>query len=484
MIKKRLSLLRLLSTPNLFLILATIFGTYFILNVPLLWGSDETFHTMRIYQLSEGNLRAQHLGDTRELGGYGGDVPENLVKLTQYVNYDLQNNATTSTIFGTKNVNDPSIYKELGNKKLDDGKYTSYAFSNTAAYSPVPYLPSLVGMWIAQGLDLSVSQSIKLMRAFSLVAYVVVIYVALKILKKSNYKWIIFSIALLPTTLFQASIISADSLTNAILILYSAILLKALVIPKYKLKILEIILLGFSIISIPLLKPGYLPLILLVFLIPNNRFIAKNSAISFKFTLMASSFFLAALWSLATKSVAQTIKLIKPGEDWQDIDTHGQIIYIIHQPVAYIENIARTLLLNDNNYIGDIVGSLGFNAVKVPGIVFILEIVILVTAILLTENVVIKKRVPYTIIASVFGCFLLTVTILYISYSSVGSPVVSGIQGRYFLPLIPLLLGAIALIIPTQHFGLKQHSAKIVLCSMVIFCLFASAFRYHYVTWG
>ena len=49
-----------LKTDHIFALIA--FFRIFVFRTPLLWGTDETSHIARVYQLSEGDVRANTLG--------------------------------------------------------------------------------------------------------------------------------------------------------------------------------------------------------------------------------------------------------------------------------------------------------------------------------------------------------------------------------------------------------------------------------------
>lgn len=470
----------------MFLILSICFGCYFVVKVPLLWGSDETFHTMRIYQIAQGHLRSDFLGDTREKGGFGGAIPTSLHELVLNVNHDQFNNVANGNPPGTKNVDDPSIYRRIGGLKLMNGASSTYAFPNTAAYSPVPYLPMVFGMRIAQWLNPNLLQTIMFMRLLGLASFVGIIYYSLRLLRGQPAQWLVFVVALLPMTVFQSAIITADTLTIAISLLFFSLVVYSLSADRFTL-VHKLLLLATT-ISIPLLKPGYLLLVPLILLVPNRHFERMKSGLLYKVGVIGVTFILVMAWNYLTRDVADAVSLIKPGNGEEYIHVTDQLGYIFTSPLAYLTVVARTLLLSDARYITEMLGSLGFNVVFLPGAAILSTALSLLLATIASGRQVISRRVSYILLASVVLCFGSIVTTIYLTFTKVGGPEVSGIQGRYLIPLVPpLLLGIGKLVDGRLAFSIalvKTAYYHYVMYALVTFSLLAAAIKYTYVTWG
>lgn len=195
-------MLKHIKTAHIFVIIAALFGLFFVFSTPLLWGTDETSHLARIYQISGGQILPERVGDTRNEGGYGGYIPENLYRLILYVDYNLTNNVNNPKL-GIKYVNSSQTYTVFGKLYLNNSKKVEYGFPNTSVYSPIAYIPALTGIIISNNLHVNVYWTIMIMRLFDLVFYITVVWLALMILNNFRAKWIIFAVALLPTALYS-----------------------------------------------------------------------------------------------------------------------------------------------------------------------------------------------------------------------------------------------------------------------------------------
>jgi uncharacterized membrane protein len=84
--------------------------------------------------------------------------------------------------------------------------------------------------------------------------------------------------------------------------------------------------------------------------------------------------------------------------------------------------------------------------------------------------------------------FLVIITGMYLTFTSYAEPMIMGIQGRYFIPLLlPLLVVIIELLVRTKtkitNTFTVQH-ADMLLVAMVCTSLFFAAAKFIFVTWG
>lgn len=477
-----------LNAHNAFMIIAIVFGLFFLRTTPLLWGADETTQLGRAYQVSQGHVQPELFGIFHG-GGYGGQMPQAFINLIYYVNEDITTHSRENSN-GVGQVNNPSGYKALAAQKIGPPK-TLYVFSNTAPYSPLVYAPSALGLrlGIAGGFD--VGNTIHLARLFDLLSYILIIGLALKSLRRTNIKWIIFAVALLPMSLFQASIITADSLTIAVSLLLVALAAKGFLTDDDFTKS-DKVLLALSIISLPLLKPTYLPLIFLVLLIPGKK-LSKSYQVAntFKSILLFASICFFGFWSYETRNITDTLRLVIPGPVWDTINPKQQEHFLIRHEFSYLLTIARTFLIYDNAYFTQFFGLLGFNYVAIPAVSIIASFISLILALVLSSGI--KQRVSKMKLTSIFvvvaASVLFMLTTFYITLSTVGTTVIGGLQGRYFIPLAaPTLLG-LGLLIPrikissADYKKLYRH-ATVLLVALIVFSLTLSAIKYYYFTFG
>ncbi|HUD10548.1 MAG TPA: DUF2142 domain-containing protein [Candidatus Saccharimonadales bacterium] len=468
---------------SLFVVIALVFGLVFVFATPLLWGADETTQLGRAYQVSEGHVQPEFFGIFHG-GGYGGQMPAAFIKLIDYVNNDITHPKPNA--LGIHQVNSTAAYKTLGAQKIGPAT-TPYVFSNTAPYSPLAYAPSAVGLDVGHLLQLRVGEAIHLARLFGLLVYVALIWFGLKVLQKSRVKWIIFTVALLPMSLFQASMITADSITIAMCLLLVALVLKGLFLAG-PFRRADIIMLCLSVVTVPLLKPTYLPLIFLALLIPDAKLSIKSSlARLLKGAPILAGLLFFGLWSFETRHITDTLRLVIPGTVWSTINPSLQEHFLIRHPLSYMGAIVRTFILYDNAYFNQFFGLLGFNYIQIPAVSIAASFLSLIMALLVSENV--REKLSKLKVASIFVVVLASVlfmlTTFYITLTSVGGGTIGGLQGRYFIPLAaPLLLG-IALLLPKLRIAYTKvayRQAASLLVALVVVSLTISMIKYYYFT--
>lgn len=292
---------RLVRVELLFLVICLGSGLYVISKLPPMWGADETSHTARIYQISQGHLYA--VKDAK--GMYGGNIPYNLAALTRFVYADL---ATGQGYDGypthEKLIDEPSIYTNFKKQKFDS-KTSPAQFTGAASYSPLAYLGSIPGAYIARTRDMSIGSMIFMSRIGGLILYALLVTAALYVLRQHSARWIIFVIALLPMSVFQASIISTDSLAIASAIAGFACLIKLFGDNKRGVtaSTAYLICLFISVCLATHIKPVYIFLSLPALALPVSIWSGRRRMLAYKIGLILACLLVTGIWLYSTRSI-------------------------------------------------------------------------------------------------------------------------------------------------------------------------------------
>jgi uncharacterized membrane protein len=474
---------------TVFVAIALFFGLLFVYSTPPLWGADETTHFGRMYQVSQGHIFSEFYGTNRHGGGYGGKVPQNANDLIHYVNKDLTDDSKriAQSDFGGVRVDDTYAYNRYTKQKIG-APTTDYVFSNSTQYSPISYLPSAFGFKVAAVLRLNLGEAISSARLFNLLFYVACIAGALYILRASKLKWIIFTVALLPMTLFQASIITADTATNAVALLLIAVVAKAFVSTK-RLTTGELIVLASTVATLPILKPTYLPLIFIILFIKSDRL--PQRARTFKAISIIAGILLFGVWTLCTSDMIDTVRLVLPGPEWNLIHPELQKTYMLHHPLAFVAAFIRTFVAYDNAYLNQLFGLLGFNYVQIPAFSMVASAASLVLAYLVADNqkrYQVSKRDLLLSWGLILGSILFIFATFYITMSVVKSPLINGVQGRYFIPLLAPAM-VLAALVPGRSLSLPKtasvyRNVTVMLCVLPVISLLLAYLKLFYFTYS
>lgn len=318
------------------------------------------------------------------------------------------------------------------NYPLNPENKTFTKFHNTALYTPLPYMPQAFGIEVGKLLNLSPLFLVYLGRLANLTAWIFIVYIAISILPSS--KWLFPLLAFTPMSLSQAASVSADSFTNAMSFLLIAVFLKYALNDGKRIDKIKIFILLVLTLSVTLSKYVYLPLLFLFFLIPVSKFKSKKLYyVTFISLLLVNSIFLG-LWSFFTKDIYVSYPFsasVKPEQ---------QLLFIVNNLIEFFRIIIQTTLLSGQEYLKHFIGVLGWLDTPLPDWLIWSYYFMLITAALLdSQNYIqinFKNRLVLFSVFTLIGLFIYTA--MYLSWTEVGSSIILGIQGRYFIPIAPL----------------------------------------------
>lgn len=455
----------------LFLLIAIVFGVWFVKVTPPLWGIDETSHFARVYQLAHGKLIPD-----RSPNSYGGEMPSNFIDLTKYVQFDLQDhNYVGSTRETVDNIN---TYKQFTDKQFSRSEHV---YMWTAAYSPIAYPGSIIGVWLANLLNSSVGQTILLARLGSLLLYIVIAWLAIRLLRHLKLKWLIFTAALLPSSIFQASVVTADNMMIGLSILFLALFIR-LIQPNNKLpsKKLWYALLAIAVLM-PLVKTNYLFLSLGIVLVPNKLFKTTNQATIIKAFSALIIAIPGLLWSVFSKAAAQAPISQRP--DGVKIFPTAQIALIVHQPFHFIAACFTSTVISVDSYLQSLISLMGWNWVTIPYIfIFLLCFSIIIAALYAKDELIPVRNKLILLNVLIFAGIISIFATFYIAFNPTGSRIVDGVQGRYFIPFLVPATMLLAACIPFE-IKIRNKIAPYIFIFISMFGLALSAVYYYQWTY-
>jgi uncharacterized membrane protein len=124
----------------------------------------------------------------------------------------------------------------------------------------------------------------------------------------------------------------------------------------------------------------------------------------------------------------------------------AQLQCLRESPATFARAMVRDWIRSGMDYLRQLVGRFGLLSVSLPGWVFWLEVVVLLIAAMTFGGAGPISRIValLIVIGTAAGIALST----YISLSPPCGMDIAGIQGRYFLPILPVALFAISLRVP------------------------------------
>lgn len=332
-----------------------------------------------------------------------------------------------------------NLYAEGGHYKVE-GFATAVPDSSLASYSTIGYVPSAIGLWTGRLLHLPYHLVFMLGRWFNLIAYVAVVYLAIRIIPIK--KMLMCAIALLPTALFMASSYSYDPWLISFCMLAVALVVKELCEPGLRMtrQRWALLLALFFIALGP--KAVYFPLIGLLFLLPAEKFSSRRS----RRRCFASAAGLALL-VVATFAVPL---LTSGGSSSGDprggsgVDAVGQMLFILRDPMGYASILGHFLVSSyltifaSDGYATFFAYAGGLNTYVsyMAGVPVVVVMLIAVTESNRVSSTLSRPSVVLWTAFVVLASVVLIATSMYVSFTPVGLDTVNGCQQRYLLPLL------------------------------------------------
>lgn len=457
----------------LFLVVAAPALVAFILYVPAGYGPDEQVHIARAYHISIGELYPKPLG---EVGRYGGNLPKALVDNIEY-GHDESTQVHFELPFYDKNrkdITDIERTRSIDTKPINDSGHTIYDFGPTGPYSPANYGPAAAGFFISRLANLSADSSVELARAFQALVYLAVIFSALYVLAKKKVKWLVFMVALLPTSIFQSATVSADALTTAAALLFFS-LIYLFLNKSYKFNKHYTYLLTLSSFMMAVTKPSNAIMLAALLLIPSKRIWGNKKAKYVKYGIILASFGIVAATSLAGAGFSDSMIVYKSEDAFSKISLEGQARWSARHPVAFLKTLGSSILDFSEQWYFMAIGVLGYNRIATPFLLIMTTTVGLAMASLYSAT----KNLKIGIIMLITGAssYLAAILLLYASFNTVGAPMVSGVQGRYFVPVFPFFFSGLAQFVPID-FRTSDRVALVTFGSISLVTLYVTLWAY------
>lgn len=467
-----------------FVLLAMVFGLSFAALTPPGYNPDEPHQFFRAIQSVNGVVLAPSIAHDdfsdlvdRPAEHYGGAIDEGYARI-----FDV---AKTYPIVGPgyPGAARSSLidWNELWGIHLT-GQTIDIGFSNTAVYSPLAYAPSIVAIAAGQIVHAPAAAIFYGARVLSLLAATLITFLAIRLVPVG--KWALMAISLLPTTIIEFAAVSADPMTISAAFLLTAYSLRLAMMRRSVLP-REWVALGGMLLVMGLVKPSYAVLFGVVIAIPvlNKGARTARQLLSLFGTLLITGI-PAIVWQRATSYLPPSFSTT------QKVD--AQIEYAVSHPLTFAKTLFYTFFTDQGPgrfFYPSFFGSAIWNGVFLPTFFIYVSVgaLIISTFIVDRREIVHQKLLTsgsswivrggfVTIFA--LSCGLLALG-LYAIWAEPQLSVVTGMQGRYFLPL--------AFLVSFCFVGLRLNHQKIVRWLVVIASIFSlaimlwSVYRFVYV---
>lgn len=415
-----------------FLSLMIPFGVIFVFVMPPFMVPDENAHLYRAYQVSEGQMTS-----VTQNGITGAILPLDLKKNLDIIYSDVIHGGSTAHV----------QYKRFLTEKINTNDRGFIQFDTTSIYSPMSYIPQAIGVGLARTIYPSELSILYIGRLFNLAAFIVMIYAAIRLTPVK--KWVFIVVALFPMTIQQAASMSSDVTNIGIVMLAIALVLKMATLKKVSKKYIIAALATAFVLGLTK-QTNALAVIPFLFL-ATPLFGTLKKRIWFCLGMLGIAFGAVAAWYLLTKLLHYNFSY--SGNPL--VDTAGQVQFLLSHPLSYFKVLFNTFIFNTTTvppqpdfYLHSVVGVFSWIRYQLPLLNIVFAFGILAVALLVkspaesaAEKTIQKNRwlrlsLPATLLLSIIAIG----SVLYLMWTPVAGPSISGIQGRYFIPLLPLLI--------------------------------------------
>jgi uncharacterized membrane protein len=345
-------------------------------------------------------------------------------------------------------------------------------FPNTAMYSPISYFPQVAGIFVLRPFDLSPLTLFYGGRIAALLFWIAGIFFSIRLIP--IYKWFFALIALLPMSLFINMSFSADVATNLLSFILIAYILK-LAYSEKSITGKNTLVTAVLMIGLASAKLVYTPLLLLFFLIPAKKFKSKKAFYMNLIILFTVSAATVLAWSGMMDRLYTPYSQYNP--EFRDnatlikyADMHEQIRFMLTHVWSSLAVPFISMTHSFDMYFRGYIGTFGWLDTKFPMWFIIFSYVIIFIVALSDGNkeIAILPKHKKVFLISLISIGTLVLLSQYLTWECTGAMIIGTIQGRYFIPAIPLFF----LLIYNSRF----NNTGIIIPAVILFSFFSLAF--------
>jgi uncharacterized membrane protein len=397
------------SPRRVFLWLAGGAGLAFSLLTPPLQVPDENRHLNRSYMISRGDLRA-----TRRAELVGNPIPWSLLSMRHRLAREGTSVAERwRAEFGVALQPEAQVFTGI-----------------PSLYSPLPYLPQAAAIALLAAFEPPPIVLCYAARLANLAVWIALIHAALGI--AASHRWSLALLALTPMSLFMAASSSADVVTNGLAFLWVAVVFRRRA-DAAPLSARDAVGVWMLASALGLCKPVYWVLAALLFTWPSSIFGGSRRRIGVLLAILGGSLLPALVWFGMTSHFE--------GPNPVFADPAAQTALLLSDPAVFASVLLESVRIEALRWLQQFVGVLGWLDTPLPGLVYgVIPVVLCGVALSEAEPPGgIGWRVRSLLLAIPLGCWLVVMLYAFVNWTAPGEGAVRSFQGRYLIPLAPLL---------------------------------------------
>ncbi len=400
--------------------MALVFGVAFLAVTPPFQVADEFVHFYQAYLVSKGQFLQQVSKD----GQVFGEVPDSLLKMAE--------NFHPIPFHPERKASVAVILREF-HRPLNPRVTGSVVLKDIVGRSPVLYLPQAIGIGIGRLVGAPPIALLYLGRLANLLSWVALVLLAIRV--TPLFKWGLLAAALLPMAVYQAASNSYDALTNGVAFLFIGYILFLAFGPTQTIGRRQLFLLAVLAGTLAQCKQIYVVLGLLFFLVPTRKFASRRQFALAAVALAAVALTSWTVWNLIVSSEVRELMHL----GWRGASPQDQLEFIAAHPLTFARTLWASFRVFDYDWI---IGHFGWRDTVLPSRVYSVAWAALLFVAVIDHDKQIGLSVPNKLViaAALVVALAALGTVLYLTWNPLAAGQIEGLQGRYFTPLVPLLL--------------------------------------------
>lgn len=381
------------------------FGIIFSLITPILDTPDETAHLARAMYLAEGKLTVSNLDS----------------ELLISEDYKLLKNQSQKTILvNTLNIPDSDVQQNESN-----------GLKATNAYSFISYIPQAIGIELGRLVNLSVLWTFYLGRMINVLFYAIMVSMAIRL--APVFKKMFFVVGAIPMAIYIAASYNQDAFGIGIIFVTFAYFLYLLNKANHSIGLLEVASYTGLCMLITLTKFPFVLLILLLVFIPRDKY-QKRWIYRLGFLAIVLTAMFAVVWMKSYSAIPHPF--LPAGVNMKE-----QLQFFIRDPIQNSQIFGHNLIEGITNYL--MLFNFGWLTYGSNGIGLLYLFFLGSISVFYPREFVQSKLARFGSLIVILGIYMAIELSMYLTWTPVGSTIINGVQGRYFigfLPIIPFLL--------------------------------------------
>jgi uncharacterized membrane protein len=432
---------QIIRPARLFVLFSFLFGTLVAVFVPPLRGADEPAHLLRAYGLSRGEIIVSEID---ERGRKGILLPAGLAADFDYFQKTRYKIGTPG--FSYRGVLQDFERRHPAEHAGDAPREPVFVlYEGSEGYTPAAYVPYVAAAAIARLAGLDFLGTLYLMRFVGLAVTTVLIAYAISLAPRLG--WAFLFIGMLPSSLYGRAVISADGPTLGFTMLVLALSLagasRAFTVDPEKGSGLweRMAWMTLCILSKP---PQIVFALLETVRTPLRELPRRWRTLAL---VVLPGLILTPLWVIAVGGDAGTWRISDgsnlPGEQFDPLWKLGQMA---SDPLLFPRMLAATLARDCVALWPQVIGVLGWGDTRLPSLAYPLLGAGLVASFMtrLGPDRTTRMRIAAIGVLTMLAYVVCVYLVFFLAWSPIADGFISGVQGRYFVVLLPVAAAVVA----------------------------------------